>query len=65
MLGSKNRDYKTSNRGIGRRLKVHKMMMDDGVSSDAAFKLIVDMNVNWGRKTLTKRELEEIEYKVE
>jgi len=40
MLGSKKRDFKTSDRAIRARLTIHKMLMETGLSSEEAFEKI-------------------------
>jgi len=64
MLGSKNRDFKTEQRAIGRRLKVHKLMMEDGITSAEAFKRICEIHIKWYKKNLTKKDLSEIGYDI-
>ena len=57
-MGSKNRDFRTGDRGIGRRLRLHKMMMDAGMESNEAFKIISNMPyISWGTKTLSNKEI--------
>ena len=56
MLGSKNRDYKTGNRAVERRIRVHMAMMKNGIESGEALRQVVEMKVHWSQKTLSKKE---------